>query len=492
MSRLTDASSAAAYGPDAGSRASAAGDRRLAALIFWGLIAVLAWAPLPFASNTPWAWSLLALTVGILVILWALAQVVRPQLLRLSWRLFAIPGLLFGATLGWAMVQTTGLLPAGWHDPLWQEAGRALHRPLAGVISADPVASLGGIMRLMSCGGIFWLAAQYGRDRSHARRIVWGIAAIGIAYAIYGLAVFATGNRTILWFDRWAYEGDLTGTFVSRAAYGTYAGLGLLCALTLVIRTVERTIARDREGRGLAVHLLESLPPAFYLLAAGCLTLATVVLLTHSRGAVVVAALGTTVILAAMVAGRRDRRRQRLVFALCIAIAGIALLDISGRVTLGRTLFLADQGTGRDAVHGLTVRAIETAPVAGFGLDTFADSYFRFRDMSVPWESPRYDKAHSVYLELAMELGVPGAVAFLTAIAAVLCCIALGIARRRRNAHYPILGLGATVLVGAQGLFDFGIQMPAVAVTYAALLGVAFAQSWPTRQAGSHRAGSAR
>jgi hypothetical protein len=37
-------------------------------LVYWGLIMVLALAPLPFGANRPWSWSLLSLVVGLLLI----------------------------------------------------------------------------------------------------------------------------------------------------------------------------------------------------------------------------------------------------------------------------------------------------------------------------------------------------------------------------------------------------------------------------------------
>lgn len=450
---------------------------------FWGLLLLLAWAPLPFASNRPWSWSLLSLAVGVLLVLWAIAFARRPHLLRLSWRRMLVPAAPFGLALAWAFLQTTAMPPAAWHDPLWGQAGTALGHPLAGAISSDPAGSAGGAMRLMAYAGIFWLATQYGRDPRYARRIVRCVVLAGIGYAAYGLAVFASGNRTILWFGRWAYDGDLSSTFVSRAAFGAYAALALLCALALLFRTVERAAARDREGRRLPVHLIETLPAAFYGLVAGCMTLATAMMLTHSRGAVAVAAIGIAVMLAALFLRKRQGRRHVIAAALCIAVAGVALLDMSGRVTLGRVLSLADQGTGREAIHALAERAIEAAPLAGHGLDTFGDAYFRYRDMAIPWDSPRYDKAHSPYLELAMELGLVGFSFFMAALAVILVAIAAGVARRRRGMHYPILGLAATALLAAHSWPDFSIQMPAVAATYAALLGVAFAQSWSGRAA---------
>ena len=31
--------------------------QRLSRIVFWGLMALLAWAPLPLGSNRPWSWS---------------------------------------------------------------------------------------------------------------------------------------------------------------------------------------------------------------------------------------------------------------------------------------------------------------------------------------------------------------------------------------------------------------------------------------------------
>ena len=55
--------------------------------------------------------------------------------------------------------------------------------------------------------------------------------------------------------------------------------------------------------------------------------------------------------------------------------------------------------------------------------------------------------------------------------------------RRRIDAVYPAIGLAATAQVAAHSLIDFGLQIPAVAVTYSLLLGVACAQSRSLREA---------
>ena len=58
-------------------------------------------------------------------------------------------------------------------------------------------------------------------------------------------------------------------------------------------------------------------------------------------------------------------------------------------------------------------------------------------------------------------------------------CLA-GCLRRRRDRVFPAVGFAASVAVCAHAFVDFSLQIPAVAVTYAAVLGVGAAQSWRT------------
>ena len=59
--------------------------------------------------------------------------------------------------------------------------------------------------------------------------------------------------------------------------------------------------------------------------------------------------------------------------------------------------------------------------------------------------------------------------------------------RRRRNVALPCAGLAACALVAVHSIVDFSLQTPAVAASFALLLGVALAQSRPAG-ATAHRA----
>ena len=47
---------------------------------------------------------------------------------------------------------------------------------------------------------------------------------------------------------------------------------------------------------------------------------------------------------------------------------------------------------------------------------------------------------------------------------------------------YPATGVAITVLVGFHSLFDFSMEMPAVAILYAGVMGGCCSQSWSTRE----------
>ncbi len=188
-----------------------------------------------------------------------------------------------------------------------------------------------------------------------------------------------------------------------------------------------------------------------------------------------------------LISRAKNRRGSLIGAALLVFGTGFLILEVSGRATLGRVLQLAHQGTGRDTVHEITWRIIETAPFTGHGLGSFEALFYQFRDSSVPWFAPRYAKVHSVYLELIADLGFIAFGVLTVVFMLIIGRILIGIKIRKRDSVFSVLGVGVTVLLGIQNALDFTIQIPAIAATYAAILGVAFAQSWPSQTRGRDR-----
>ncbi len=88
------------------------------------------------------------------------------------------------------------------------------------------------------------------------------------------------------------------------------------------------------------------------------------------------------------------------------------------------------------------------------------------------------DKAHCDYLEFAAGIGLPAAVAWWGALIWLTGLCLRGVFFRHHNRHYAIIAVGASVLVAVHSSVDFSLQLPAVALSYATLLGLGVAQSF--------------
>lgn len=441
-------------------------------LLFRLLTLLVVLSPLPFGSNRPVVWSLMALLVGGLLLVWGWLWYSGRARLPVAGRRLWLLALPFALAVLWVLVQQGQWTPAGWHHPLWRDAG------LAGRITLDPMAGYTALMRLLTYGGIFWLAVQVGRRADRAAMGLRWLAGAGILYALYGLAQHFAGIDYILWLPKWAYLGDLTSTFVNRNAYGAYAGLGFVTCLAIVLGR----IAAERRGiRGLrdAVDLLltRTVP---YLVAI--VILGTALMLSHSRGAFLATAAAVLVLLLLCSAARLIPVRLAAAFTGVILLIGGAAVAVSGDVTFSRLAETTDLQGDRGNLYRLAGDAISEAPLTGHGYGAFNSAFRLYRDVSLP-RPVGYDFAHNLHLEVLMDLGIPGAVLLYFPVGVILVLCGRAVFVRQRDQIYPALAVAVLVLVGGHGLVDFSPQIPAIAITVAFVLGLGMAQVWSSRPA---------
>lgn len=128
---------------------------------------------------------------------------------------------------------------------------------------------------------------------------------------------------------------------------------------------------------------------------------------------------------------------------------------------------------------------MQKTPWLGTGLGSFSSVFPAYRTEAMPG---RIDLAHDDYLENLLELGIPAAIALFAAVFVLFLGCVRGVRRRRRDAIFACVGVGATVLVAVHASVDFSLQNPAVTTAYCLLLGAAVAQSTPRpRQAPDDR-----
>lgn len=453
------------------------------ALLFWSFTLVVALAPLPFAGNQPWAWSLLALLLGLLVLLWGLSALLSRTLVTLRSRRslpYAAAMLLLSL---WYLLQAAPFTPAAWHDPAWAEAAAALGTAPGGALSLSPDRTLTGLMRLLSYGASLWLALHLLRRRRRARQFLWALALAAVGYATYGLAQHLEGTGQVLWLRKFSYREALTSTFINRNAYAAYAGLGLLVIVGLLLRRLDRIwVARGQGWRLALVTAVDGLGPGVWILLGAIPVVMTALLMTGSKAGVLASLLGLVALV--LMLGRRGRLRSLVAAGLLLALGAFAWLQSGSLLSdrLAETGGVAGASGDRLALYAMTAGILAEHPLAGTGLGSFPAVYLEHRGPALGLAEENHVRAHNSYLEVLMESGLPAGL-LLLAIPTVGFFLQLrGLGQAGVERPYPAIAAAATLLFAVHSLVDFSLQMPGTAITYAALLGLGVAQSYPHRR----------
>ena len=453
--------------------------QRVQDAIFFGLLGVVALAPLPLGSNRPWSWFLLSAVVSALLVAWSAGMMLSKESPPVSPTRVRLALVLFLGVCAWVVVQWIPWVPDGWSHPLWSEASRTLGRDLPGRISVNPEETITAGLRLLSYGAVFWLSLQSCRSSARARRALQLFVGVGFAYALYGLLALFSGSDQVFWFRYRSNLVDVSSTFINRNSYATFAGLTLLGTIALYLDGVGTVLRARVPSRVKARWLIKRLLGTGAPLAVAILVMATALLLTTSRAGMLSTLLGLAVLMAALNRARALRGMQTAAVGAFLLLGGIVVFLFSGEKMAERLERIEATGSGRAAVYGLVIDSIGETPLLGTGYGTFSDVFPMIRDESVPGNT-FWQRAHNTYLENALELGVPAALALFAAVGTCAGYCWRGLRRRRRERIYPALGVAATALVAAHSMVDFSLQIPAVAVAYAFLLGLGCAQSFPT------------
>ncbi len=445
----------------------------------FALIAILAWANFPLGSNRPWSWSVLALLVAGAWILWIPQAVAEPRKTFDSLRIIAVPAVIFLSVLAWAVVQAQSATPSTWHNAIWQSLPPGGNAP--GAISMNPFVTLTEVMKLATYLAFGFLVYVLAREADAARIFFSAVVIVGVACALYGfaLSLLHTSQATLLEHMAPPYGRDITGTFVSKNNFATFAGIALIVSLLTLVEASSSAIIRTRGSRVMLSSLIQYLMGrgALRVLASAILFLALV--LADSRAGLMAALTGllTLVVLSGIVAARRGSLLPALAGAGVIFSLMAVLFVVSGSSLTDRfDQLMGTQGASelRPVLWADAEHAIADHVWLGTGLGTFRDAYSLYAQEFEPYI---VDKVHNDYLELALGLGIPAAIAWVAALGWLLAICVRGVFRRRRRKIYALAAVSAAMLVAFHSLFDFSLQIPAVSLLFATVMAVGVAQS---------------
>jgi hypothetical protein len=473
-------------GPDSGETdpSAPASTSRLSAedALFYGFLAILAWAPFWFASNRPAIWGVNAIATAALTLAYEATLLWRGKRHPVSIVRIWPAALIFAVVCFWSWLQTNPSIPVGYQHPVWQMARDLLKRDFPGSISVSREDTILALLRFATYGLSFWLALQLCRSADRARRLVQAVAIIGVVYAGYGIVAFYVFPNTILWFQKEGYSDALTSTFVNRNSYATYAGIGLVCCFSLISMVYLRETQNRATSLGRRIAGFVAITAGDGGLWISCaFVIGAALVLTGSRGGVA-ATFGGIIACLLLVAVRGRKNATAVGFTLLLSTLAI------GAAFLNYGDFLADRLTAqglesddRLAVYGLTWRSISDASLLGHGDGTFQDVFPMYRDRSVDILGI-WDKCHNSYLEALQGLGVPLALALFGALLYLFGKSARAALTRKASATAPLAASAATTIVALHAFIDFSIQIQAVALTWTALIGAGVAQSWSSRE----------
>lgn len=431
----------------------------VARIVFYSL---LIWVPIPLGSNRPVFWLINAFIVlAVFATLFMAASSTPTSNSRRTLALLLIPSAIL---VLWMIVQAVSFTPEAMHSPVWQRLGS----DATGAISANPAATLTSALQFVTIALVGIVAARISLNQQRSMVILRAVIASSCLVAVWGLYSIGVDEPPTL-FGATGRSGDsLSSFFVNRNTTATFLALGL-AASTAVLMARLRSSDRGSVSQALA-ELPRRAGPMLAIIALLGVSLAA----TGSRAGVLAG--GAGLVATFMVGWRRGARVQQATIGLAFAVVGGAVLLFGTSsdtlfLRLGQLEFAAD---ARWELYRDTVQAIIDRPILGHGAGTFADFFPFYHSADVP-STGIWLEAHNTYLQSAAELGLP---AFSAATLFVFVLVALCLkTARRRSAPAATAAVGAAVVVGLHSFLDFSLQIQAVAIVFAVLLGSGVAVS---------------
>lgn len=441
---------------------------------------VILLAPIPFGANRPWAWSLYALLLALAGLIACVAVLSNRTDIRISLQPVKYPLYLISIPIAWSLFQSSGFAPVSWEHPFWQLTSEQLPVPVEAHISLTPKETASALMKLVSYLLVFFMSLQFNRSSERAAFTLKSIAYAGLVYAVYGLVMTLGQYNMVLWFDKWTYRESVTSTFINRNSYATYAGLTLLSCFPLLFEKMQSSLQYGIKNHYGRQYFFENIIVRSWFPLLLIIIISTALCLSLSRGGFLSTALAVLTFFIVLLLSRKIKNNSAvmLLFAV-IGIIALAVWGQSGANLSERLASISSENQDRLLVYDILSKANAENRWLGVGYGSFDNSFRLYRDESI---TAYYDKAHNTYLENIFELGLLQASTLFAAVFAVALICLRGVWLRRRNWIYPAIGFSASVLVGVHALVDFSLQIPAVAFTYALIMGAAVAQALPTRK----------
>jgi O-antigen ligase len=446
---------------------------RLSNGIFYTYLALLMWAPLPFASERQWGAMLLVALVSGLSISWLIlfsARAVQPHavvLRQLRWplTLLLMPQL-------WLLLQLAPL-PASWVAVISPRAA-AWHvtSPLL-TLSLDPQYTQYFLLRGLALVQLFALTCVLVDSQSRLRMFLVTLVVSGVGQALYGSFMVLSGLELGFFILKYVGHGSATGTFINSNHFAGYLVMCIAAGSGLLLSQMRD--ASGRSWRDRARDLLNLLLSPRFLLRVCLIVMVVALILSRSRSGNLSFFIALTV--AAAIAIYCGRRFARVTWYFFLSLLLIDLLIFGQWFGLAGLLERVQQtdvaGEMRFANAGNLVEYVQAFWLTGSGGGSFYSVFPMFQQGG---GDAFHQHAHNDYLQFVGELGLMGSLPLLFFVLLTLKT-AVAAQRERRNALSRGAGFGVVMVLvwcALHSLTDFNLQIMANAATFVCLCGLAW------------------
>lgn len=453
-------------------------------------LASVALAALPMGATRDWAWAPLCVLFGLLAVPVALGAGVRYRdgeragtAERRAMLALAGGWLVFVAFALWQTTTWTPLTADAWLFARAAEILGQAHPPIP-AIAAD--AARASLLKCLACALVFLTARALCRERANARHLLVALVVSGVVVVCYGIAMQVSTSSCYLGsYLRKQFEfnpGDrclMGGTFVNSNSFACYTGMCVIAALALLFsRNGRNEQARSGHREGEEMRLLDWLTTPRVVLLSVSLLMVGGLLISASRAGAAASVAGI-LILGLLMMKERWRSRPGLATGLLLGIVAFLVVGIVAGSALLTKFALASDDASRLRIWSAAIQAIQMSPWLGWGLGGFGDV---FALLQPPDSLQPNDIAHSTPLETVVELGVIAAIpAFLVVLLPWAVCLRGAVKRRPSRRYLPAASFSAAAVPILHSLVDFSLQIPAIGLATAALLGMGWAQAFGRR-----------
>ena len=444
--------------------------------LFWLLLALFVWIPIPLGSNRVWAWSLIELAVfglvAVWLVLWSTNQVEIPDPLRRAWPVL----LVVAAWLAWLALSIVPL-PPDWVQSLSPEAARMQHLTDAlGVqrtrltLSVDTHASRAFLLKAAAYSGVLFLVLALVSNRKRVQTLARVLVYAALLQSIYAVIMHTMGMRDEHFGTVIPHADQASGTYVNRNHFAGYLEMMLAIGIGLLIAGLSDR--RADTWKKFVSHLLEWILSPKMILRLTLCVLVIALTTTHSR-------MGNTgffasLLVAGLIGIALSRHATRNTVVLLVSLVAIDLFIVGSWFGVEKLAKRIEQTTVQDVQEReeparYTLPLIRDYGAFGAGPGTFYVSFQRYRPERI---TAFFDWAHNDYAQLAAETGYVG-FALMGLIVAMSLGAALLAQWHRRD---PLMrGMSFACMMGVTAILihswvDFNLQIPANAVFFTVLL----------------------